>query len=223
MSAATLSGASLTSAQQHFTETLKAVEDAVHYAFRKRLRRQEYEEAMAEATAAAWSAWHGLVRKGRDPLAVGVHGIASNAIRYIKNRRRIGNRSGGRGAMDIFHPRARKARGYRVISLDSGDESDPGPSAGGTWREWLACDHRVDPADEAAFRLDFEGWLAGLSPRDRRVAELLCQGHQGLEVARMVGISPARICQLRPILEADWRGFQGEAEKVSSRAAISTA
>src|SRR5947209_3083944 len=96
--------------------------------------------------------------------AVPIHGIANNAIRYIKNRRRIGNRSGGRGAMDIHHPRAQKARGYKVVSLDSGDEYQPGPSAGGTWREWLSCDHRVDPADEAAFRLDFEGWLAGLSP-----------------------------------------------------------
>ena len=68
--AATLSGASLTSAQQQFTATLSAVEDAVHYAFHKRLRPQEYREALAEARAAAWHAWHGLLRRGKDPLEV---------------------------------------------------------------------------------------------------------------------------------------------------------
>src|SRR5687768_1132526 len=58
MSAATsLSGASLTAVQQQFTATLSAVEDAVKFAFRKRLRPQEYEDALAEARAAAWSAW----------------------------------------------------------------------------------------------------------------------------------------------------------------------
>ena len=58
---------SLTSAQQSFTATLSAVEDAVRFAFRRRLRHQEYEEALAEARAAAWSAWAGLVKQGQGP------------------------------------------------------------------------------------------------------------------------------------------------------------
>ena len=94
-----MSAISLTHAQQQFTATLSAVEDAVHYAFRGRLRPQEYEETLAEAKAAAWSAWHGLIRKGKDPLAVGVTGIANNAIRYVlRNGRRVGNPTSGRGA-----------------------------------------------------------------------------------------------------------------------------
>ena len=79
------------------------------------------------------------------------------------------------------------------------------------WKQWLACDNRVDPADEAAFRLDFEGWLAGLPGRKRRVAELLAEGHEGVVVARLAGIAPSRVTQLRSELAASWRAFQGGA------------
>src|SRR5205807_932041 len=90
---ATMSAVSLSAAQEQFTAHLAAVENAARWAFRRR-RRQDYEDALAEAIAAAWSAWVGLLRKGKDPVQVGVHGIASNAIRYVRNGRRLGNRSG---------------------------------------------------------------------------------------------------------------------------------
>ena len=34
-------------------------------------------EALADARAAAWHAWHGLLRRGLDPVAIGVTGIAA--------------------------------------------------------------------------------------------------------------------------------------------------
>ena len=101
-----MSALSLTHAQQQFTATLAAVEDAVHYAFRGRLRPQEYEETLAEARAAAWSAWAGLLHRGTDPVEVGVHAIARNAIVYVKSGRKLGNPTCGRGARDVWHPRA---------------------------------------------------------------------------------------------------------------------
>src|SRR3954464_6793024 len=101
-----MSALSPVAAREQFTATLSAVEDAVKFAFRRRLRPQEYEEALAEARAAAWSAWHGLVERGKDPVEVGVHGIAANAIRWVRARRKVGNPTCGRGAMDVFHPRA---------------------------------------------------------------------------------------------------------------------
>ena len=165
---------SLTHAQQQLTAHLSALEDAAGYAFRHR-RWQDREEAVAEARAAAWSAWHGLIRKGKDPLAVGVTGIANNAIRYVRNGRRVGNTSCGPGAMDVFR-KAQKARDFKVVSLDSNDQFIPG-SLVGTWKEWLACDHRVGPADEAAFRLDFGDWLAGHNRRSpmHQVRHPTCQ------------------------------------------------
>ena len=213
---------SLAAAQEQFTATLSAVEDAVKFAFRRRLRPQEYEEALAEARAAAWSAWHGLVERGKDPVEVGVHGIATNAIRWVRARRKVGNTTCGRGAMDVYHPKAQAACGFTLVSLDS-DDVDAGDSTAGSWREWLAEDNKVTPADEAAFRLDFEGWLAGLPERKRRVAELLAEGHEGVVVARTVGIAPSRVTQLRSELAASWRAFQGQAEGGPRRAAVATA
>jgi hypothetical protein len=201
-----MSALSLTHAQQQFTAHLPAVDNAARYAFR-RLRPQDYEEKLAEARAAAWSAWAGLLKRGKDPVQVGVHAIANNAIRYVRNGRRIGNPiRGGHGARDIQHPRVRRALGLRVVSF----EEVAGPSAG-SWGDWLACDHRVGPGDEAAFRVDFADWLAGLPERKRQVAELLAEGHEGVVVARLVGIAQSRVCQLRRELEASWRASQGPA------------
>jgi hypothetical protein len=198
-----MSALSLAAAQREFTAHLSAVEDAVSFAFRKRLRRQEYEEALAEARAAAWSAWHGLIAKGKDPLEVGVRAIAHNACRHVRNGRRLGNAHCGRGAMDIQHPRVRHDSGLRVLSFEEADRD-----MAGSWREWLAEDNCCSPADQAAFRLDFEGWLASLPMRKRQVAELLAEGHEGAVVATEVGVSPGRVSQLRTELQESWEVFQ---------------
>ena len=154
-----------------------------------------------------------MLRRGKNPVEVGVHAIARNAILYVKSGRKLGNPTGGRGARDIWHPRAQRACGYRVVSLDRDAERAPGRGSD-AWREWLACDHRVGPADEAAFRVDFAAWLAGLPERKRRVAELLAVGHEGFVVARLVGIAQSRVSQLRHELETSWLKFQGEATPV---------
>jgi len=205
-----MSALSLAAAQEKFTATLKAVEDAARYAFRRR-RRQDREEAVAEATAAAWSAWAGLLRRGKEPLEVGVTGIANNAVRNVRQGRRIGNRTCGRGAMDVQHPRVRRALGLRVVAF----AELAGPQVG-SWRDWLAEDNRVTPADEAIFHLDYQAWLAGLAEPKRRAAELLAEGHEPGLVARVLGVSPPRVTQLRHELEASWRAFQGGATPVAT-------
>ena len=144
-----MSAMSLVAAQEKFTATLKAVEDAARYAFRGR-RRQDREEAVAEARAAAWSAWAGLLRRGKDPVEVGVTGIANNAVRNVRQGRRIGNPTCGRGARDVWHPRARRALGLRVVSF----AELAGPQVG-SWRDWLAEDNSISPADQAIFHLDY--------------------------------------------------------------------
>src|SRR4051812_2078162 len=184
-----MSALALVAAQDAFTRTLAAVEDAARFAFRRRMKPQEYEEALAEAKAAAWSAWHGLLKRGKDPLEVGVHGIATNAIRNVRQGRRVGNATCGRGAMDVYHRRAQAACGFTLVGLDSEMRADA-DRARGSWREWLAEDHRVGPADEACFRVDFAAWLEGLPPRKRRVAELLAEGHEAVVVAGMGGGRP---------------------------------
>ena len=157
-----MSAMSLVAAQEKFTATLKAVEDAARFAFRRH-RRQDREEALAAARAAAWAAWAGLLRRGKDPVEVGVHAIARNAVRYVKSGRKLGNPTCGRGARDVWHPRAHRALGLRVVSFE--ELAGPPP---GSWRQWLAEDSRVSPADEACFRLDFAAWLGGLPEKQRQ-------------------------------------------------------
>jgi len=216
-----MSAASLTTAHAQFESALPAITNAVRYAFRRR-RPQDRAEAVAEAQAAAWSAWAGLLKKGKDPVTVGVHGIANNAVRYVRNGRRLGHRGGGRGSMDVYHFKAQSACGFRVVGLDGDAASEPGPGSD-AWREWLACDNRVGPAEEAAFRIDFAAWLDSLPTRRRQVAELLAEGHGTGEVARMLGVTPGAVSQARALLAANWRRFQGEAEAESVGAALGTA
>src|SRR4051794_8644014 len=56
---APMSAALLAHVHQQFESALPAVTNAARYAFRRR-RPQDRDEAVAEAHAAAWSAWHGL-------------------------------------------------------------------------------------------------------------------------------------------------------------------
>jgi hypothetical protein len=105
--------------------------------------------------------------------------------------------------MDVYHRRAQKACGFRVINADSGadvvDEAD--------LEVWRNC---CTPADEACFRVDYADWLAAQAPRRRRTAELLAAGHGTLEVARDVGVTPPAISQARTALHQSWRRYQGE-------------
>ena len=216
-----MSALSSTHAQQQFTGHLSAVEDAARYAFRGR-RRQDREEAVAEATAAAWSAWHGLIRKGKDPLAVGVTGIANNAVRYVRNGRRIGNTTCGRGAMDIF---PQGPEGPRLQGRQSRLQRPVHPRFAGRDVEGVAG---LRPPGRPGRRgvlsgsISRRGWRA-CPARKRRVAELLAEGHGGVDVARTVGIAPSRVCQLRSELAASWREFQEQAEGDPRRAAVATA
>src|SRR4051794_8483900 len=161
MSAANLPVTSLTTIHQQFVAALPAMDRTFRFLFR-RTPRHRRAEAIADARAAAWHAWHGLVRRGLDPAAVGVTGIAANAARYVKAGRRLGTGTCGRGAMDVFHPRAQAACGFKVVSLESEADIAAEPSFRGAWLDWLGGDNKVTPADEAAFRVDFESWMSTL-------------------------------------------------------------
>jgi hypothetical protein len=195
--------ASWTRAHRQFQEALDRMNRSFRFAFRRR-RPQDRAEAIAEASACAWKAWYGLIRRGKDPLAVGVSGIAGYAIKHTLNGRRIGHRGGGRGAMDVYHPRAQRAGGFRLLSATAPDRPGDG------WTDWLLADGRRSPADEAAFRIDFRAWLDRLPPRKRLLAQLLARGHGTGAVARSLGVTPAAVSQARSWLAADWRRFQGE-------------
>jgi hypothetical protein len=208
MSAATRSGASLSAHHRVFEAALPSMDDAIRYQFRKWPRRLRA-DALADARAACWHAWYGLIRRGQDPLAIGPTGIATNAARYVKNGRRLGTGPSGRGVMDFFNPKAQKASGLKLISIDRSAERDA-TAQPDLWREWLAEDNRTTPANEAAFRLDLAVWLDGLPARKRQMAELLAQGCGTGEVAALLDVTAPAVSIARTWLEASWREFQNE-------------
>jgi hypothetical protein len=170
---------------RHFEAALPRMDNVFRFRLR-RLPRGRRDDALAEARAAAWVAWHGLIRRGKDPRAVGPTGIANNVARFVQAGRRLG---------------------VHLIHLDH-DTTTDGGARHDTWRHWLAADPRADPADEAAFRLDFAVWLGRLTPRKRQMAELLALGHETSVVAGMLGVTPGAVSQARAWLYASWQAFQ---------------
>jgi hypothetical protein len=206
MPAASVAASATTEAHRAFAAALPRIDATIRYNFRRRPKASR-EEAVAEARAYTWASWHGLLRRGVDPVAVGVVAIAANACRAVKKGRSVGaNRSTGRGAMDVHHQRARLATGARVVSID-----DPTGVAKASWQDWLITGHSDSPADEAAFRVDFSTWLHALPGRRRRAAELLARGLRTGEVARRLGVTPGAVSQARRWLAHSWERFQGEA------------
>jgi hypothetical protein len=205
--------ASLASVHQQFEAALPVIRQSARYALRR--RRHDRDDLIAEIIACSWKAWRGLVERGKNPMVVGVTGIASWAVRHALKGRRIANRGGGRGRMDVFHRRAQAIGCYRIQSYDSRPASPTGSEIA-CWKESLAADRRITPADAACFVLDFQDWLSRLPARRRRTAELLSQGYGTLEVARSIGVTPAAVSQARSWLARSWREFQGETETVYS-------
>ena len=185
---------------REFESLLPKIKEAARFAFRG-LNRSDTDEAAADLVAATWSAWSGLIKRGRSPLEVGPIGILKFALRFVRGGKRLGNPGSGRGRMDLWSHRARRALGFRLISLASARRK-------GELRTWVANDHRSTPADAAAFLIDFREWLDRLPERRRLSAELLSQGYGTQEVAHQLGVTPAAISQARTELARNWDKFQ---------------
>jgi DNA-directed RNA polymerase specialized sigma24 family protein len=187
---------------REFESLLPKIRETARFAFRS-LNLSDQDEAIADVCAAAWSAWHGLIRRGRNPLEVGPMGILINAVKYVKSGRRVGNKGSGRGRMDIWNHRTQRATGFKLISLAAAQRD-------GELRAWVASDHRSTPATHAMFLIDFQDWLGRLSERRQQSALLLAEGFGTREVSQQLGISPSAISQTRAALEKDWDAFQAD-------------
>ena len=185
---------------REFELLLPKIKEAARFSFRG-LNPSDRDEAAADLIAATWSAWSGLIKRGRSPLEVGPIGILRFAFKHVRNGRRVGNPGSGRGRIDLWNHRAQRALGFRLISLASARRQ-------GELRSWVAKDHRSTPADHAVFLIDFEDWLGRLSERRRLSAELLSQGYGTKEVAHQLGVTPGAISQARTELARNWDKFQ---------------
>ncbi len=183
------------SSQDRFLAILPQIRSKAAFKFRGTSPRVR-EELIAEVVANAFQAYVRLVLKGREALIYATP-LAEYAIRQVRAGRRVGQPL---NSLDLMAPGATKF----VDRLDYFD------SARGQWREALVEDKKAGPAETAAARIDFATWLRRLPRRDRQIAKTLALGESTKSAAKLFGISPARISQLRRELKESWERLQGE-------------
>jgi hypothetical protein len=190
---------------QHLQETfvgavLPRVEAHGRIYFRHVRCQHHKEELLAEMAALSWRWFVRLVRRGKDVLQF-ANTLAHYAARAINSGRRLGGQERARDAMSASAQRKRGA----VCSL-----AKAGSLLGGPLAEAL-LDNTVSPVpDQVAFRLDFPVWRRTRSERDRRMIDAMMTGESTAVLARLFGVSAARISQMRRAFHADWHAFCGE-------------
>jgi hypothetical protein len=158
-----------------------------------------------EAIAGAMIAYASLCQRGKVELAF-AGPLARFAIGQVRAGRKVGSPSRIRDAMSEY---AQRQKRFQVGRLDCYDEKENG------WRQIVVEDKSATPAEVAAFRVDFASWLTRLPSLRRKIALALAGGETTGGAAKMFGVSPPRISQLRRWLQVNWESFQGEASKVN--------
>ena len=152
------------------------------------------EEAAAAVVALALTAYVRLFERGKPELAYATV-LAEYAVRQYRAGRRLGCSLNCR---DVASPTCQRRRGFAVQSH-------------GDWELTVIEDRRATPAELAALRVDFGDWLVTLSPRDRKLVNVLATGEPTSAVASMFRVTAGRVSQLRRELFHSWRRFMGEA------------
>ena len=186
--------------QDKFLAMLPLIRDQAQHAFQN-VRPEAREELIAEVTANAFCAYQRLVARGREDIAYATP-LAMYAIKQVRAGRRVGAKLNIR---DVTSTYAQRVRGFQVERLDEFDHLRR------EWNEVLAEDRKAGPAETAAARIDAVSWFKSLDRQKRRIAKVLSRGELTSVVARMFGLSPGRVSQLRNELKRSWEQFQGEA------------
>jgi len=172
------------------------------------------EELLAELRGLAWKWYVRLVRRGKEVLEF-VSALATYAARAVNSGRRL---CGQEPAKDVLSPLAQRRRGFVVESLPASTRTSHenlyavphGQGLQDAYEERLRDNTQTPVPDQAAFRLDFPGWLTIRTDRDRRLIAEMALGEGTQFLARKFGVSPARISQLRREYHDDWLRYQGE-------------
>jgi len=167
------------------------------------LKLSEREEAVQEVIARALVEFVRLVERGRQDLAY-ASPLARHAVAHVRHGRRVG---GSLNGSDVSSEYCQRRRGLVLESLSG--ESDE------HWQEVLVEDRASTPADIAAARIDVSEWLGSLPQRNRQLAKRLALGESTSNAARMFGVSPARVSQMRRELFYAWQLFQNLTSQIA--------
>jgi len=187
-----------------FLRILPAIESHASLTFRH-LRAAYREEAIAEATAAAFENYDSARRRGKlhrlTPSTV-----AKYAVLGVKSGRRVGGPDDN--TTDVLARRAQTVRGFKCHSIYDAMKDPTAP----VWK-LLLSDHGRDPvADLACFRIDWSEFLKQQHDRTRQCIALLAAGHKRCEVADHLGVTPPAITRRMDRAEREWERFERESE-----------
>jgi len=164
--------------------------------FRK-LGGEACEEAISDATARIWSSLLSAQRRGTLGTVTPFH-----AVEYARAGFAVGRRFTGMSSTDVMGEAASARRRVRVVSLEE-------PAAAGDGRPTLSeClgDRRTDtPYEEVRRNCDYAYILdaENATPKVRRAFARLVErlgALPNLELARDLGVSPARSSQIKKLL-----------------------
>ena len=209
------------SLHDQFLTLLPIVERHARVIFRG-LPAVEREEAIAEAVAAAFTAYRRLRERGIDAVREFPSMIATYAVLHVKDDRHVGGNS---SSTDALSPKAQRKHGFHVEPLpistrrayDEVSGSVNGQRQMDAFEERLQENRQTPIPEQAAFRIDFPQFLHSLSQRDRRLATYLSLGHTGKEAAEKFRLSPGRVTQLRQGWCREWRVLQGEEDALANQ------
>jgi hypothetical protein len=203
----------ITQAHAEFLDLIPTIERHARFAFRGRAA-AEQEEAAAEAVAAAYESYVKLTARGMNPARNFPSAFAAYAVLHVKAGHHVGSSS---SSTDVLSPRAWKKRGFRVEPLSGSpgvarDRCNPAAHRRlvGEFDEQLRDNTRSPVPDQAAFRVDFPTFLAGLGQRDRELVKFLALGHFAHSAATRFKLSEGRVCQLRKTWRERWCQSQDE-------------
>lgn len=207
----TVAATSIAELQQQFIELLPEVQRYAEVSFRSRPDRYR-EDLVADVVGIAWRWFVRLSRQGKRPAE-----FARTLCRFVVLAAKDGRSIGGRRNRRDLHAALARDPHLRVHSLETRC-----PRRGAAWRDLLAETRGFPPDQTAATRIDFDDWRSALSPRNRRIVDLLAAGETSKVVAKTLQISPARMTQLRQQLAKNWKELQRDEDRDGEDGASAT-
>jgi ATP/maltotriose-dependent transcriptional regulator MalT len=209
MTRATLRNAQAVFANQYVPEI--TARSLAHF---NRLDPQARHEAVQDCLCQAWANFRSAVEHGKVSRAASA-GSAANRPRDTVTPASLalfanlgfgtGRRFAGSSSTDVLADRTRLMGRTQVTSLNA---------AGGAVHEVLAARRTERRPDRLVqTRLDWSAFRRSglLTGQERLALDLLAQGHTNNEIAAILGVSPARSCQIKIRLAAAVTEFFGPA------------
>lgn len=183
---------------RRFLTILPKIETHARIYFRNERCPGKKADRVAECVALAWRWFMRLAEQGKD-AATFPTALATFAARHVRNGRRL---CGQLRPKDVLSERTQRERGFCVGKIPDFSTLNANPLS-----EALCDNPGYDPANLAAFRIDFPSWLRTHSRRNRAIAQHMAMGESTGTLANKFKMSAGRISQLRREFHDDWQRF----------------